>query len=115
VRGQLKCDLLAATDVFAMPSRVDSFGIVYLEAWAYEKPVIGAKAGGVPEIIEDGRDGLLVRFGDVNGLAKAIEHLFIHTNLAREMGKRGRRKVERYYTWEKVYRQVRGVYERLMK
>src|SRR5205823_1225494 len=55
-----KRDLLAATDVFALPSRTDSFGIVYLEAWCCGVPVIGARAGGVPDVIDEGRDGLLV-------------------------------------------------------
>jgi glycosyltransferase involved in cell wall biosynthesis len=113
VRGQLKCDLLAATDVFAMPSRVDSFGIVYLEAWAYKKPVIGARAGGVPEVIKNGSDGLLVRFGDVEGLAKAIEYLLTHPELAKEMGEKGFRKVKERYTWDIIYEKVKTIYESL--
>ena len=67
VRGQLKQDMLAATDLFVLPSRVDSFGIVYLEAWAYGLPVIGCRAGGVPDVIDDGQDGLLVNYGDEPG------------------------------------------------
>lgn len=61
---QTKLDALAAADVFAMPSRTDSFGIVYLEAWTYDVPVIGARAGGVPAVIDDGENGLLVDFGN---------------------------------------------------
>ncbi|MFQ3630157.1 glycosyltransferase family 4 protein, partial [Roseiflexus sp.] len=47
----VKRDALAAADVFALPSRTDSFGIVFLEAWCYGVPVIGARAGGIPDVI----------------------------------------------------------------
>jgi glycosyltransferase involved in cell wall biosynthesis len=114
VLGRDKQDLLAATDVFALPSRIDSFGIVYLEAWAYGKPVIGARAGGVPDVIDDGEDGLLVEFGDVEGLAEAIEALLREPERARAMGRRGRAKVEGRYTWAHVYDRLRAVYEQLL-
>ncbi|MGN6674834.1 MAG: glycosyltransferase family 4 protein, partial [Thermomicrobiales bacterium] len=52
ISAEEKRDLLAATDVFALPSRTDSFGIVYLESWCNGAPVIGARAGGVPDVID---------------------------------------------------------------
>jgi len=111
VTGQDKLDLLAATDVFALPSRVDSFGIVYLEAWMYEKPVIGAAAGGVPDVISEGEDGLLVPFGDVDCLAERIEFLLRHPAEAREMGVKGRRKVLANHTWQKITDRLLSIYE----
>jgi glycogen(starch) synthase len=114
VGGSLKQDLLAATDVFALPSRVDSFGIVYLEAWAYGAPVIGCRAGGVPDVIADGADGLLVEFGDVAALAAAIESLLADPQRRQAMGSRGRAKVEARYTWERIYRGLLAVYEELV-
>jgi glycogen(starch) synthase len=114
VGGQLKQDLLAATDVFAMPSRVDSFGIVYLEAWAYGVPVIGCRAGGVPEVIDDSQDGLLVPFGDPGALALAVESLLADRDLRREMGKRGRSKIEAHFTWDRIYEGLGGIYEGLV-
>jgi glycosyltransferase involved in cell wall biosynthesis len=113
VRGQEKQDLLAATDLLALPSRIDSFGIVFLEAWAYGKPVIGARAGGVPDVIQDGVDGLLVRFGDAAGIAEAIETLLANPARARAMGQRGRAKVEARYTWDHIYVRLGTLYERL--
>lgn len=113
VLGKEKRNLLAATDLFALPSRIDSFGIVYLEAWAYGKPVIGARAGGVPDVIDEGKDGLLVEFGDESGLAEAIDRLLKQPARAQEMGQRGRAKVESSYTWDHVYSQLRVVYEGL--
>jgi len=115
VQGQDKWDLLTATTVLALPSRIDSFGIVYLEAWAYGKPVVGARAGGVPDVIEDGMDGRLVRFGDVDNLAAVLSELLADPLRAQAMGERGRTKVEAWYTWEHVYARLMTVYERLVK
>ncbi|MGC9332843.1 MAG: glycosyltransferase family 4 protein [Anaerolineae bacterium] len=114
VTGQLKQDLLAATDVFALPSRVDSFGIVYLEAWAYGVPVIGCRAGGVPDVIDQGVDGLLVDFGDVAALASTIEALLAAPEKRQAMGRAGRAKVKAHYTWEHIYRKLLTVYEELV-
>lgn len=114
VLGRDKKDLLAATDVFALPSRIDSFGIVYLEAWAYGKPVIGARAGGVPDVIDEGQDGLLVEFGDARGLADAIHGLLKNPERSRAMGERGRAKVESRYTWRHVYDRLEMLYCQLV-
>ena len=114
VSDSLKQDILAATDLFALPSRVDSFGIVYLEAWSYGAPVIGCHAGGVPDVIDDGQDGLLVEFGDQAALAAAIETLLVDPDRRRAMGQRGRAKVEAHYTWDRIYHGLRAVYEELV-
>ena len=114
VDGQLKQDMLAATDLFAMPSRIDSFGIVYLEAWAYGVPVIGCRAGGVPDVIEDGQDGVLVEYGDETGLAMAIEGLLVDPERCRTMGQRGRAKVKAHYTWDQIYHGLAAVYQELV-
>ena len=108
-----KRDLLAACDLFVMPSRVDSFGIVYLEAWLYGKAVIGADTWGVNEVIEDGRDGLLVPFGDRQALGEAITTLLDDPQRAAAMGRRGKRKVYREHTWDQKYEQVAAIYQRL--
>ena len=113
VGGPVKQDMLAATDAFVMPSRVDSFGIVYLEAWAYGVPVIGCDAGGVPDVIDDGQDGLLVPFGDPAALASAIETLLADSERRQSMGQRGRAKVEAHYTWERIYAKLGQIYEEL--
>lgn len=107
----VKRDALAAADLFAMPSRTDSFGITYLEAWCYGLPVIGARAGGVPDVIDDGRDGVLVPFGDLDAIASAIGRLLHDHDQARRMGATGRAKVLRELTWDQIYAKVRAVYD----
>lgn len=114
VDDEEKRDLLAAGDLFCQPSCTDSFGIVYLEAWANGRPVIGARAGGVPAVIVDGVDGCLVDFGDVEGLAQTIARLLELPGLREEMGRRGQAKVQREMTWERVFQRVQGVYEAVL-
>jgi glycogen synthase len=108
---QIKRDALAAADLFAMPSRTDSFGITYLEAWCYGLPVIGARAGGVPDVIDDGRDGVLVPFGNLDAIAGAITRLLRDRDQARQLGDAGRAKVLRELTWDQIYAKVRAVYD----
>lgn len=105
-----KLDALAAADVFVMPSRTDTFGIVYLEAWLYDVPVIGARAGGVPAVIDDGEDGLLITFGDVATLAQHIARLIGDREFARKLGQRGHAKVLHAYTFERKFAAMRAVY-----
>ncbi len=107
---QIKHDALAAANLLVMPSRTDSFGIVYLEAWCYGLPVIGARAGGVPDVITDQHDGLLVRFGDVDELAGAIARVLSNPEEARRLGSAGQARVLRELTWEHIYAQARSVY-----
>jgi glycogen synthase len=110
ITDEEKRDLLAAGDILVMPSRTDSFGIVYLEAWAYGKPVIGARTWGVMDVIEDGVDGLLVPFADPSALAHAIDRLLTDTDEAHRMGARGRTKAMTRHTWDKKYPHIRDLY-----
>lgn len=111
VEKRTQADILAAADMLALPSRTDSFGIVFLDAWANGKPVIGANAGGIPGVISDGVDGLLVPFGDVPALASAIRRLLDDPLLVCQMGEAGRRKVLERYTWERIVAQVDALYD----
>jgi glycosyltransferase involved in cell wall biosynthesis len=108
-----KKDLLAATDVLALPSRNDAFGLAFLEAWAYGKPVIGADAGGIPDVVSDGRDGFLVPFGDTAALARKIGVLLDDPALAARMGEAGRRKLFAQYTIDRKLRAIEDAYETL--
>lgn len=102
IRDEEKKDLYEACDIFVMPSRIDSFGIVFLEAWVSGKPVIGADIGSSRSIITDGEDGYLVHFGDVETLAKRIIFLLEHPRVRREMGKCGKEKALKRYTWDHI-------------
>jgi glycosyltransferase involved in cell wall biosynthesis len=83
-----------ACEIFALPSSGEGFGLVYLEAMACGKPVIGGAHGGAPEVIEDGVTGYLVQHGDAQQLATSIETLLSDLLLAQGMGMRGRQRVK---------------------
>ena len=95
-----RAEFFAALDLFAMPSRTDSFGIVFLEAWANGLPVVAAAAGGVPEVVRDGETGLLVPFGDLERLASSLSALIDDPARALNMGEAGRGEVNTGYTWD---------------
>ena len=103
--------LLSLSTMLVLPSRVDSFGLVLLEAWAHGKPVIGARAGGIPGVIREGQDGLLVPYGDVSELADAMALLLRDEALARTMGSRGQQRLAGEYSWESVYQRVAVAYD----
>jgi phosphatidyl-myo-inositol dimannoside synthase len=84
----------SACEIFALPSLAEGFGLVYLEAMACGKPVIGGAHGGAPEVVVDGVTGYLVHHGDAVQLATSIETLLANPALARDMGARGRERVD---------------------
>jgi phosphatidylinositol alpha-1,6-mannosyltransferase len=99
----------AAAEIFALPSRGEGFGFVYLEAMARAKPVIGGAHGGAPEVIQDGVTGYLVQHGDPTQLATSLETLLANPDHAREMGKRGRERLEkefRFPVFAKAFRKI---------
>lgn len=115
VDEQTKKDAIDACDVFVMPSRAESFGIVYLEAWLYRKPVIGVSAGGVPDLVTDGRDGFLVPFADIHMLAEYIRLLLDTPALADAFGTNGYNKVLRHHTWKQSCERLRKVYRDVLR
>ncbi len=105
-----KRDLLAACTMLVTPSRVDSFGIAFLEAWLYRKPVIGSTAWGMADVVSAGADGLLTPFGDADALAAAIARLLHDPDLATHFGAAGEAKVYAQHTWERKYAMLAELY-----
>src|SRR6185369_11404778 len=89
---------IAACDVLLLPSAAEAFGIVYLEAWAYSKPVIGSHIAPIDSLITHMSDGLLVDPLSVNQIAEGIRQLADNTDLASRLGKVGRQTLENRYT-----------------
>jgi phosphatidylinositol alpha-1,6-mannosyltransferase len=102
-----------ACDVLAHPSQVESFGLVYLEAWLCGKPVIGGRTGPQAALVEDERDGLLVRPHSVEELAMSLRRVLVDTAFAERLGRRGRQKVLEDFTWDKVVDRAAALYMRL--
>ncbi len=103
-----RAEFFAGLDVFSMPSRTDSFGIVFLEAWANGLPVVAAAAGGVVEVIQHEENGLLVPFGDVDRLSNAVGRVVDDPMTARILGSAGKEKIARGYTWDDRFATLEG-------
>jgi glycosyltransferase involved in cell wall biosynthesis len=109
-----KRDFFGGIDLFALPSRSDSFGLVLLEAWANGVPNVAYRAGGIADVVRDGADGLLVPCGDVAGLAAALGRLIEEPGVRSDLGEAGRRRVVREFRWETRLARVRDVYQDLV-
>jgi phosphatidyl-myo-inositol dimannoside synthase len=99
----------SACEIFALPSAGEGFGLVYLEAMARGKPVIGGAHGGAPEVIEDGVTGYLVPHGDAAMLATAIETLLADPELALKMGQRGRQRVDKEFRFNAFTKSLKKI------
>ena len=109
----------AACDVFVMPSKTvgidyESFGIVYAEANACGKPVIGGKSGGIADAVIDGVTGLLVDPESIDDIAKAIIRLLTDVEYAKQLGINGRKRVELELNWHVVGENVERVLEQVV-
>jgi glycosyltransferase involved in cell wall biosynthesis len=86
----------ASADVFAFPSTTETLGLVALESMASGVPVVGADAGGIPFVIDDGRTGFLVAPGDVDALTDRLRRLLVDPELRRRMGAAAREDAEQH-------------------
>jgi len=93
-----------------LPSEYEAFGLVLLESLAQGTPVVASRVGGIPEVVEDGRAGLLVPPGSVADLAAALRTLGSDRELARRLGEYGRREVVPRFTWEALADRLDALY-----
>ena len=107
VSEDLKWQCLAICDIFIMPARdidgdYEGFGIVYLEANLFAKPVIAGQAGGVGDAVVDGLNGLLVDPESIEAIKEAILKLKNNPDLAYKLGRAGRERAKEKFNWEKL-------------
>ncbi|CUW25428.1 MULTISPECIES: glycogen synthase [Streptomyces] len=109
--------LLTRAAVFVCPSVYEPLGIVNLEAMACGTPVVASRVGGIPEVVADGRTGLLVDAdGDfASGLARALDTVLGDPAAARRMGEAGRARAVGEFGWDAVARRTAGLYEEILK
>jgi glycosyltransferase involved in cell wall biosynthesis len=105
--------ILAAADVFALASFEEPFGLVFAEAMAMKRPVVGLDSGGAPEVVEHGETGFLTPQGDVPALAASILALLRDPALRARMGQSGRRRVETRFTPRRIASDTAELYEKL--
>ncbi len=114
VSGGMLLQHYSKCDVFALPSRMEGWGLTLMEAMAFGKPVVASRVGGIPELVEHGKTGLLIRSGDVKGLANSIIGLLDDGKLASSLGKAARKKVEQF-SWERTAEMTMKVYNKALK
>lgn len=102
--------LMAAFDIFVLPSLWEGFGIVLLEAMALGKPVVGTEVGGIPEIIDNGLNGFLVEPRNPQQLAEKILKLLRNETLRNQMGQNGMQKVRDRFSIQRTVRETEKVY-----
>ena len=108
--------LFQAADVFVLPSiTAEAFGIVLLEAMASCVPVISTKIGGIPEIINESKAGLLVEPMDETELAEAISRLLQDDELRKNMGENGREYVVKNYSWLRIVPMIEDIYREVIR
>lgn len=107
--------LMAAADIFALPSFEEPFGMVFLEAMALHRPVVALDNGGAREIVRHGITGLLAAPGDLDGLAAHLALLAHDRELRRHMGAAGRQRLEAHFTAQRMTSDMQQVYRRLAK
>jgi len=94
--------------VFCMPSTIEPFGIVFVEAMAYGLPIVSTTIGALPDLVEDGTNGYLVTPGDIQGLVNAIETILGRPEQYRRMSMRAREIYEATFTWPAVFASIRS-------
>jgi starch synthase len=109
--------LLTHAAVFVCPSVYEPLGIVNLEAMACGTPVVASRVGGIPEVVDDGRTGVLVQVDDdfEAALARALDAVIGDPEGARRMGEAGRVRAVEEFGWDAVARRTVGLYEEILK
>jgi len=101
--------------VFVLPSRSEPFGIAIIEAMACEKPVISTKVGGIPEIIEHGRNGILIEPDDPKALTEALIMLIKDPELRFRLARNGYATVHKQFSSRNTGSTYEGVFEGLLE
>jgi len=112
-RSDIK-EILSAVDIVVIPSLLEGFPMLTLEAMAMEKPIVATRIDGITEQITDGVEGILVQPGEPIALAAAINKVIENKEFARSLGLAARKKVEKEFTVEKMISETEKVYKSLL-
>ena len=103
--------LFSSCDLFVLPSRLEGLGIVLLEAMAAGKPIVAAKVGGIPEIVQSGQNGILVEPDNDGALAQAIIQFISDKALSGSIGENNARIARSQYNWQSAAQKTEQVYK----
>jgi len=106
--------IMAASDLVVLPSLAETLGLVLAEAQAAGKAVIATNIGGIPEVVENGVTGILIPPSDSPALAQAIVQLVQNPQQCHEIGKKGRERVNKVFSTQRMVAQTLQVYHELL-
>ena len=112
IAGQKKIDCLNWEDVYILPSYNEGLPIAILEAMAYSHPVISTPVGGIPEVIETGKNGMLVQPGDTKAIADAIKYYIENPDVIKVHGGSAYQVVQNFFP-ERVFYDLKKIYEKV--
>ncbi len=108
-------EMMSAMDLFCLPTLREGFGVVFAEAMAMKVPVITHRIDPIPEVVEDNETGVLIPLGEEVQFVKAILSLIQDEKLRKEMGEKGRKRVEKYFDEKIMYEKTLRIYEEMIK
>lgn len=107
-------DIMSALDVLVLPSLQEPLGRVIIEALVFDTPVVATDSGGIPEIIEDGRSGLLVPPQSPEEISESVIRILEDENFARELVQQGKKDVQQKFSAEIITRREEELYRNLL-
>jgi glycosyltransferase involved in cell wall biosynthesis len=108
-------ELLSVSNIYVTASSREGLPVSVMEAMAMEKPIVAYNIRGVRDLVEDGVNGFLVLFGDAKGLTEKILYLIEHPEIAEEMGKKGRERIEKEFSLDVVLHQMEVLYKEILE
>ena len=101
-------------DVFIAPSRYESFGLIYAEAMSFSKPVIGTNIGGIPEVVDNGKNGFLCENENIHDFSNRLITLLENKDLGYRMGILGRKKAKQCFDFQNLVTRTEEYYDQLI-
>ena len=114
VSEETKVQLFSQADIFILPTYSEGLPIALLEAMSYALPVITTRVGAIPDAIEDGRNGFLIKPGDKYALIEKIEYLLDNPEHAKLIGEHNVERIKEKFTHEKMIEKVKFIYEKAL-
>jgi glycosyltransferase involved in cell wall biosynthesis len=102
--------VFGAMDVSVVPSLSETFSFAVAESMQAGKSIVASKVGGIPELVEDGKTGLLFNPGDINELAKCLTKLTLDKKYAKALGERGKEKIIRRFSLDRMIQETIKIY-----
>jgi glycosyltransferase involved in cell wall biosynthesis len=115
VTGEDKKQCLIDSTIFCLPSYYEAFGMGILEAMSAEVVVVSTKVGGIPDVIEHGKEGILIETGDIDELTEVLSTLLVDTSLRNRLTNSAKIKYQTNFTPEVIIPQLKKIYKELLE